>query len=70
MIFDEFNVIYVNNQQNMNDFYTIISNDFTDTCLYTYAHAYVHSYAEKETVDCVSFHLLCSIKFVHMQVRK
>ena len=48
----------------MNDFYLVISNDFTNTCLYTYAPV------AKEAVDNVSFHLFSSIKFVHMQVRK
>lgn len=58
--FDKCNVIYVSNQQNMNDFYIIISNDFTNTCLYTYAPV------AKETVDIVSFRLFSCIKFVHM----
>ena len=66
LIFDKCNIIYVNNQQNMNDFYIIIINDFTNTCLYTCAQACVHAHAEKETIDSEAFHLLCCIKFVHM----
>jgi hypothetical protein len=30
----------------------------------------VHSHAEKETVDSVSFHLLFCIEFMHVWVRK
>jgi len=48
----------------MNDFYIIISNDFTNSYLYTYAPL------AKEAVDSVSFHLFSCIKFVHVWVRK
>jgi len=44
----------------MNDFYIIMSNDFTNTFLYTYVPI------RKEAVDSVYVHLFSCIKFVHM----
>jgi len=58
--FDKCSVIYVSNQQNMNDFYNVIGNDFTNICLYTCAPV------AKEAVDSVAFHLFSCIKFVNM----